>query len=218
VKLAILYNYKVLVEYSKIAIISYFKDVGAEKYLKERPDLRKELGPSKAKNEYGQRMTSDVKVLGTKLLKSEVSNNSNNIWFKEVLLDLINFGDGNTDIAMAYLLILLYKLELFEDIVEEDGFDDYDSGENIYDSMVYYDVDIYGNVTLKTYGGEEYDELQQFNPDIHLSDYDKYLLKQKREKEKKEREEAMKSFEKKKNSMFEDLVKEEILRTLHNTK
>lgn len=216
VKLAIYYNYQLLVEYSKIAIIGHFEDVGAAKYLKERPDLRKELGPSKSKNTYGQRMTPDVKILGTKLLKAEVNNNSNNIWFKNVIADLINFGDGNTDIAMSYLLILLYKLELFEYIAEDD-IDDYDLGENIFDSMLYYDVDRSGNVTVKSYGGDVHNELEEFNPDIHLSDYDRLELKRKREKEKKEREEAVKSFEKKRSHSFEDLIQEEIMRNIYNS-
>ena len=216
VKLAVYYNYKLLVEYSKIAVISYFKDVGAEKYLKERPDLRKELGPSKAKNEYGQRMTADVKILGGKLLKSEVSNNSSNIWFKSILLDLINFGDGNTDLAMSYMLCLLFKLEIFEDIAEDDV-DDYDSGSNVFDAMLYYDIDSHGNVIVKSYGEDSVSDIQEFNPDIHLTDFDRYELKKKREKEKKEREEVLKTFETKRKNHFSDLIQEEIMKNIYNS-
>lgn len=216
VKLAIYYNYKLLVEYSKIAIINYFIDVDAEHFLKERPDLRKDLGPSKAKNEYGQRMTTDVKVLGTKLLKSEVNNNSNKIWFRNVLLDLIDFGDVNTDISMAYLIVLLYKLEMFETIVEDD-MDDYDDGQNVFDAMAYYDVDNRGNVIVKTYGGNIADELEIFNPDIHLTETDRMDMRRKREKDKKEREELLKTFESKRKTSFEDLIQEEILRNIRNT-
>lgn len=216
IKLAIYYNYKLLVEYSKIAIINYFIDVGAEHLLKERPDLRKDLGPSKAKNEYGQRMTNDVKVLGTKLLKAEVVNNSENIWFRNVLLDLIDFGDVNTDISMAYLIVLLYKLELFETIVDDD-MDDYDDGQNIFDAMAYYDVDSRGNVIVKTYGGNLADELEMFNPDIHLTEIDRADLRRKREKDKKEMEELKKTFENKRKNSFEDLIQEEILRNIRNS-
>jgi hypothetical protein len=215
VKLAIYYNYKLLFEYSKIAIESYFKDVGAEKYLKEKPDLRKDLGASKAKNEYGQRMTTDVKELGTKLLKAEVKNNSENIWFENVLLDLIDFGDKNTDIAMAYMLVTLYKLEIFEQVVEDD-YDDFESGENIFDSMAYYDVDSRGNVTIKTYSGNNLDMLEQFDPDIHLSDYDRMEIKRKKNQQKKDLEEAKKSFEVKRKVSFEELIQQEILRSMNN--
>jgi len=215
VKMAVYFNYELLVEYSKIAIINYFIDVGAEHLLKQRPDLRKELGPTKAKNEYGQRMTNDVKVLGTKLLKTEVKDNCDNIWFRNVLLDLIDFGDVNTDIAMAFLIVLLYKLEIFETIVEDD--DDFDDGGNIFDSMAYYDVDSRGNVVVKTYGGNEADEMEMYNPDIHLTETDRADIRIKKEQHKKEMDEIKKTFEIKKKTSFEDLIQEEIMRNINRT-
>jgi hypothetical protein len=213
VKMAVYWNYLLLVEYSKIAIINYFIDVGAERYLKERPDLRKELGTSKAKNEYGQRMTTDVKTLGTKLLKAEVVNNSENIWFRNALLDLIDYGDTNTDISMAYVMVLLYKLEIFGEIVDET--EDFDDGQNIFDAMAYYDVDKKGNVIIKTYGGNPADELEIFNPDIHLTDLDRADIRRKREQDKKEMEELKKTFEVKKKTSFADLIQEEIMRNIN---
>ncbi len=51
--MAVYWNTPVLIEYSKIAIINYFEDVGAQKYLKERPILL-DLN-SKAKNTYGNK-------------------------------------------------------------------------------------------------------------------------------------------------------------------
>ena len=218
VKLAIYYNYELLFEYSKIAVESYFKDVGAEKYLKEKPDLRKELGTSKAQNHYGQRMTPDVKILGTKLLKAEVKNNSGNIWFLNVLLDLIDFGDGNTDIAMAYMMVLLYKLELFEQIVDENDYedDDYDST-NIFSDMLYYEMDAKGHVGIKTYNGNEVTQMETFNPDIHLNDYDKREIQRKRTEEKKQLEEIKKTFDSKRKLSFQELIQEEILRNIKHS-
>ena len=213
VKLAVYYNYELLFEYSKIAIEGFFKDVGGEHLLKLRPDLRKELGPTKAKNEYGQRMTPDVKVLGTKLLKAEVRDNASNIWFKNILLDLIDFGDKNTDIAMAYLIILLYKLELFDQIVEDDT--EFDEGENIFDQMAYYDVDRNGLVTLKSYSGDNLDMLETFNPDIHLDEYERAEIKRRRAQDKRDLEERKKMFEKKSKTSFHDLIQEEILRNIN---
>ena len=218
VKLAIYYNYELLFEYSKIAVESYFKDVGAEKYLKEKPDLRKELGTSKAQNHYGQRMTPDVKILGTKLLKAEVKNNSGNIWFLNVLLDLIDFGDGNTDIAMAYMMVLLYKLELFEQIVDENDYedDDYDST-NIFSDMLYYEMDSKGHIGIKTYNGNEVTQMETFNPDIHLNDYDKREIQRKRTEEKKQLEEIKKTFDSKRKLSFKELIQEEILRSIKHS-
>jgi hypothetical protein len=214
VKLAIYYNYELLFEYSKIAIEGYFKDVGAEKYLKIRPDLRKQLGTTNAKNEYGQRMTTDVKILLGKLLKSEVNNNSNNIWFKNILLDLIDFGDKNTDIAMAYGIVLLYKLEIFDSIIEDDT-DDYDDGQNIFDAMAYYDVNSNGEVTVKTYGGYEFDNLEVYNPEIHMSEYDRIEQRRKREQDKKNMDLLKKEHDSKRKTSIEDLIKEEILRNIN---
>lgn len=214
VKMAIYWNYELLIEYSKIAVLNYFKDVGAEKYLKLRPDLRKELGPTKAKNEYGQRMTPDVKILGTKLLKTEVKENTHKNWFRNVLIDLIDFGDKNTDIAMCYLLIVLYKLELFDSIVEDD-MGDYDFGENIYDSMTYYDFDERGNCIVKTYGGNENDGLVAWNPDNDMSEYDKMELKRKRDKEKEDQLKIREEHNRKVKTSLEDIVKEEIMRNLN---
>jgi hypothetical protein len=216
VKLAVYYNYELLFEYSKIAIEGYFKDVGAEKYLKERPDLRKNLGKSKAQNEYGQRMTTDVKTLGTKLLKAEVENNSQNVWFKNVLLDLIDYGDTNTDIAMAYMIVLLYKLELFEETAQDES-DDWEETENIFDSMAYYDVDKHGNVVVKNYGGDTIQDMEIFNPDIHLNELDREDILRKRNQQKKELEEIKKSFEKNSKKSFEELIQQEILRSVNNS-
>lgn len=215
VKLAIYYNLQLLVEYSKIAIINYIIDVGGEHLLKERPDLRKDLGPTKAQNTYGQRMTTDVKTLVTKLLKAEVKNNSDNIWFRNVLLDLIDYGDTNTDIAMAYGIVLLYKLEMFEQIVEDDDYDD--TEDNIFDTMAYYDIDANGNVVTKSYNGNDIDFIEQFDPEIHLSDYDRKEILRKRKEHKKELEEIKKSFESKRKTTFEDLIQEEIMRSVKHS-
>lgn len=217
VKMAIYYNYKVLVEYSKIAIITYFIDVGAEKYLKERPDLRKELGKSKAQNLYGQRMTNDVKTLGTTLLKNEVKNNSDNIWFRTVLLDLIDFGDTNTDIAMAYLMVLLFKLEIFDDISEDEDYE-YEDDENIFDAMAYYDVDNKGNVIVKSYGQEHSEtNMEVYNPDIHLTELDRMDLKRTRNEAKKLQAEAIANHEQKRKTSLQDLIQEEMMRNAMNS-
>lgn len=216
VKMAVYYNYELLFEYSKIAIEGYFKDVGAEKYLKVRPDLRKEILNSKAKNEYGMRMPKEVKQLVTKLLKREVKENVGGIWFDNLLIDLMDYGDKNTDMAMAMGLCLIYKLELFDDIVDDFEDEDYYGGDNVLDSMVYYDIDESGNVKIKTYGTyEEYD----YMPDPHeRADDEEVSEKEKiaKIKQRKADAELRASVEKnlpeaRKKSLF-DLLEKEILR------
>lgn len=211
VKLAIYYNYKLLFEYTKIAIEKYFKDVGAEKYLKERPDLRNEIANSKARNQYGQRMNNkEHKNLATKLLKKEVRDNYRNIWFLKILNDLIDYGDKNTDIAMAYAMVLIYKLDIFEEMIDEDDYEYYDS-DNVFDAMAYYDIDASGNVIVKTYGGDEYDEIPQFNPDLHLTELERMDYKKEIKKKKEEFEEIRTNFEKSRLKQFENLIKEELI-------
>lgn len=212
VKMAVYWNYELLFEYSKIAIETYFKDCGADKYLRNRPDLRKELGPTKAKNVKGQRMTPDVKQLGIKLLKAEVNNNVGNIWFKMLLMDLIDFGDKNTDIAMAFMIVLLYKLEVFPEIAEQDQNEDYGGGENIFDSMAYYDVNGRGDVVIKSYSGDEIDYLETFNPDVHLSEIERIEYRRKREQERAQFEQIKKNQKQAAKNSIEDLVREEMMR------
>lgn len=211
VKLCVYYNMELLFEYSKIAIGNYFKDVGATKYLKERPDLRTELGTSTSRNEFGQRMTKDTKILVTKLLKKEVQESSEKIWFKQIINDLIDYGDKNTDIAMAYGLVLIHKLDIFEEILEEDFDDDLlYSGDNVFDAMTYYDVDERGNLVIKTYGGGEYNEIEQFNPNIHLTELEQLDIRRARKKEKDEYEKRKKEFEGLKDQTMMELIKKEI--------
>ena len=182
VKMAIYFNYELLFEYSKIAIERYFKDVGCENRLKGKPDLRDYLTKtSKAKNEYGQRMTPDVKNLGTKLLKQEVNTNCGSIWFEKIILDLMDFGDKNTDIAMAYMLVLLYKLELFGDITEDIESDENDV--HVIDEMSYWDVDENGELIVRTYIENELN-MKQWDPLEDLNHYERQeYLRQKQNEE-----------------------------------
>lgn len=212
-KLTLYYNIELLFEYSKIAIEGYFKDVGAEKYLKRRPDLRKEMVNTKAKNEYGLRMPKEVKQIVTKLLKSEVEKNSRNIWFESLLFDLMDYGDKNTDAAMAFGICLVYKMEMFDDIVDEYEDEYYYGHENVLDSMSYWDVDEYGNVTLRTYGGLEIDEhLEIFNPENDLDEIDRIAYVKKKKEQQEERAQAFKDVAEIRKESFKNLIRDEILR------
>lgn len=210
VKMAVYYNYELLFEYSKIAIEGYFKDVGAEKYLKRKPDLRKQGYNSKAQNEFGMRMPPEAKKLVTRLLKNEVNQNSHNIWFDHLLIDLMDYGDKNTDIAMALGLCLVYKLELFEDIVEEYA-DEQFYNENVLDSMSYWDINpLTGVVEMKTYGGAELIVLPELSEEFEkLTELERHeiIMQQKRDVE--ARQKAMDEIPgRRQNAMFEMLKKE----------
>lgn len=212
VKMAIYWNYKVLVEYSKIAIIKYFEDVEATQYLKEKPDLRKELGSTKSKNTFGQRMTTDVKNLVTKLLKKDVKENSDKYWFLIFINDLMDYGDKNTDIAMAFGLCLLYKLELFEDILEDYEEVVFGYNTNELDSMSYYHVDSNNKISIKTYDGENIDDIQTFNPNFDMSEQDRIDLRIRQLEEKKEYDKRKKEILNSRTNMLENLIKEELMK------
>jgi hypothetical protein len=185
-KMAVYRNMEILVEYSKIDIIKYFIDVNAEKYLKNKPDLRGHLN-SKAQNEFGQRMTGEAKILVTRLLKAEIRENYDKYWFQEMLLDLTDYGDKNTDISMALGMCLLFKLEIFNDISDGVEFDD--TQKNDFDIDYYY-VDIDGKLKMTNFGNEDYSiKLEKFNPETDYNDsgYEHYnKIKEHREKEKNE--------------------------------
>lgn len=213
VKFCIWRQTKMLVEYSKIAIINYFDDVGAYKYLQERPDLRKELGTSKAQNKVGQRMTPDVKNLGIKLLKKDVKENSSKYWFLVMILDLLDFGDKNTDISMALVMALLFKLDKFEDMLED--YDEVMFGESDdYDTMSYYDIDVNGNIKLSYYG-ENVDEIQMFNPATDLSEIEIIEAKREMLQKKKIYDERKAELQNRRANSIENLLREEMLRKMN---
>jgi len=187
-KLAVYYNAEMLIEYSKTNIFTYFKDVEANKYLRIRPDLENTIGPTKSQNQYGQRMNTKEKQLVTKLLRSDVAENVHKMYFEDHLIELIDYGDINTDLAMAHGLCLIHKLDLFPEITEDlSDVDDEDSDSFL--SMSYYSVEN-GKLTIKTYGNEneeDYD-IQVFNPKLHATleereQYQKKIIEQKDERD-----------------------------------
>lgn len=215
-KFCVMYNMRTLVEYSKILIINYFEDCNATEYLKLKPILRNEAIANKGQQKYGVHVKGGMggmKAVITKLLKQEVKLNCQNIWLDLILLDLIEYGDGNTDIAMAFGMCLIYKLELFDDITEDiETFDDGD----ILMEMEYYEMDDNGNVGIVSYGGiDRKDEMTTFDPRKHLTgpDRENYLnfmalKKQKLEEEKRIQQEA--NQQKSEDDVFQRAIKQEL--------
>jgi hypothetical protein len=221
-KACVRYRCKTLVEYSKILIINYFEDCGGQQYLALKPILRNEAIANKGRQTYGVHVKSEMKAIITRLLKHEVNNHAMNIWLDLILLDLIEYGDGNTDIAMAYGMCLIQKLEMFGDISTdiEEEYTEYD----VLMDMEYYSVDMHGNLKLNTFadkGRGDFDDMEVFDPRKHLTgaDREKYLnfmaiKKQKVEEERKKLKEA--SVKEERVDPFLTAVEEEIKRRQEN--
>ena len=183
---------RTLVEYSKITIINYFEDCMAQKYLTLKPILRNESIANKGRQTYGVHVKGEMKGIITRLLKHEVNNNCQNIWIDLIILDLIEYGDGNTDIAMAYGMCMISKLDMFSEITEDlEG--DYDGGDVLMD-MEYYTTNAQGDLVVETYGTAYNDtELEVFDPRKHLdgTEREKYInfmaIKKKKLQEERER-------------------------------
>jgi len=186
---AIYYNCEALIEYSKFAIMTWWKDVQAHKHLKLRPQLEDVIGKTKASQEYGQRMNAREKALGTKLLKTEVIENVHKILFDDIIIDLIDYGDENTDLAMAYVMCLIFRLEMFPELTEDIEKDDEFFEEDDLLTMSYYDIEN-GNLVIKYYGEEENDylkgvDIDVYNPKLDETKEEKIALKTKNEEARK---------------------------------
>lgn len=174
VKFAIYWGVKVLVEYTKTLIIRYFIDVGARDFLALRPEIDV---TETHKNEYGLKMPNTVKELGRKLLKNEVKNNIHKCFFEIIIKDLIDFGEKNTDIAMCYVINLIYKLGIFGEISDSIEYQNevvsYDEKQHQHANW-YIDMD--GNLQSDTVGQFEID---YFIPERDLSEkeYNEYIDK-----------------------------------------
>ena len=196
-QMAVFWNAENLIEYTKIAILNYYKDVNAYHYLRENPNIDRELVTNRGKQVYGVRMTGGArgfKELVNKLLKIEVKQNVQNIFFDKLIDDLIEYGDANTDMAMALGICLIHKLDIFHYITDDIELDSVND-DSIFD-MAYYDVDNDGNINISLYDNEERD-IEVFDPRIHLEgeEREKYLnfvqMKRKKEMEEREKQEEL---------------------------
>ena len=109
-KLAVYYNAKMLVEYTKIGILDYFKRMNALKYLKEKPESAHNPG-TKTRNRYGVHMNKQVKSLMEDLMDDYIRENAEDIWFLDLIDELANYGTRNTDRAIAFGLCLIHNVD-----------------------------------------------------------------------------------------------------------
>ncbi len=131
-KLAVYYNAKMLVEYTKFKIIDYFIANGATKYLKEKPISVHERG-TLTRNKFGVHMNRQIKETGIELMAEDIDTNGHEIWFLALLEELRKFGDVNTDIAMAYMLCQIHnfdisKVRVIKERAEEEKVEEYNFG------------------------------------------------------------------------------------------
>ena len=117
-KLAVYYNAKMLVEYTKIGILDYFKRMNALKYLKEKPKSAHNPN-SRTRNQYGVHMNKQVKSLLEDLIDDYIRENVRDIWFLELIDELANYGLQNTDRAMAFGICLIHNIDNFRMRVHE---------------------------------------------------------------------------------------------------
>lgn len=109
-RLAAYYNAKMLVEYTKIGILDYFKRMNALHYLKEKPESAHNPG-TKTRNRYGVHMNKQVKSLMEDLMDDYIRENAEDIWFMDLLDELSAYGTKNTDRAIAFGLCLIHNID-----------------------------------------------------------------------------------------------------------
>ena len=117
-KLAVYYGAKMLVEYTKIGILDYFKRMNALKYLKEKPESAHAPG-SKVRNRYGVHMNKQVKALMEDIIDDYIRDSVEDIWFPDLIDELSYYGTRNTDRVFAFGMCLLHNIDNYRIRVKE---------------------------------------------------------------------------------------------------
>ena len=127
---------------------------------------------------------------------------------------MIEYGDGNTDIAMAYGMCMISKLEMFGEI-SDDIEESYDAGDVLMD-MEYYTTGPNGELIMESYGAYNDSNIETFDPRKHLEgdEREKYLnfMAVKRHKQAEEKEKLREAVETDYEDPFLKSVKEEIIK------
>ena len=109
-KLAVYYDSKMLIEFTKIGIIDYFVRKKAQRFLKEKP--RTAHAPNtKTRNRYGVHMNKQVKQFMETAIDTYIKESVDDIFFMELLDELADYGTRNTDRAIAFGLCLLHNID-----------------------------------------------------------------------------------------------------------
>jgi hypothetical protein len=197
-RLAVYYDSEVLLEYTKVLIKGYFENVEGLHHLKARPNLENQGYNSKAVNQYGFKMPNQYAWnLVVRLLKAEVNLNFNKIWFEEILDDLIDFGDSNSDLGSAYGMVLISKLDMFGQVTE--GIED-DAGDPNPLNFGHWVIKN-GEAVWEYYGQDNNDPYDPGNVTIFDPEYD--LEGQERKDYEQSTTESRKKLEKERKSVLE---------------
>ena len=116
-KLAVYYNAQMLIEFTKIGIIDYFKRMGGMKYMKERPTAA-HSPKTVNRNRYGIQMNKHTKAVMEQYLQKYVEENCEDIYFIDLLDELANYGVRNTDRVIAFGLCLIHDIDIYEKSVK----------------------------------------------------------------------------------------------------
>ena len=122
-KLVKYYGATLLYENEKKGLFTYFEQKHCEYLLADQPGTIKDvIRDSKVKRGKGIHMNKEIKQWGEGLIKDylieEFSPGQKNllkIYSEPLLEELINFNDdGNFDRVMAYMMVMIYREELFQ--------------------------------------------------------------------------------------------------------
>lgn len=120
-KLAVYYNAKMLIEYTRIGVIGYFQRAGGKQYLKERPTTA-HSPKTVNRNKYGLQMNKHTKAVMDQFIDKYVEENCQDIWFIDLLDELSVYGLKNTDRAIAFGLCLVHDIDLYDKQVKKEQY------------------------------------------------------------------------------------------------
>lgn len=116
-KLAVYYNSKMLIEFTKIGIIDYFRRMGGMQFMKERPTAA-HSPKSVNRNRFGIQMNKHTKAVMEQYIHKYVEESFGEIWFMDLLDELANYGVRNTDRVIAFGLCLIHDIDIYEKSVK----------------------------------------------------------------------------------------------------
>jgi hypothetical protein len=115
-KLNCYYNSRMLFEHTTIRIINYYEvNRMAYQYLLPKPKCLTGVidGYKPEENKYGLPMPEQVKRHLEKLCKDYIEDFADNIWFPDLLKDLMTYSkDQNYDRVIAFMLCLIHNMEI----------------------------------------------------------------------------------------------------------
>jgi hypothetical protein len=126
--LALYYKGSILYENEKKGLFTYFTQKHCEYLLADQPDIIKDIiKDSSVVRGKGIHMVKEIKVWGERLIKEWLNEeyapgkkNLTKILSEPLLEELISFSmEGNFDRVMAFLLIMIYKEQLYNVKVKE---------------------------------------------------------------------------------------------------